>query len=75
MCLGTPCRVTALLDDGRAEASAGGRDLQVSLLTLDHPVEVGDWVLVHAGFALARLTEEQVADALELRATTEKGWT
>jgi hydrogenase maturation factor len=46
------------------------RDLRVSLLTLDQPVRPGDWLLVHAGFALARLTEAQAVEALALRGPT-----
>jgi hydrogenase expression/formation protein HypC len=30
------------------------------------PVEEGDWVLVHVGFALARIDEEQARETLEL---------
>jgi hydrogenase expression/formation protein HypC len=75
MCLGLTCQVAAVTGDGRALVDHGGRLTAVSLLTLDEPVHPGEWLLVHAGFALARLSEEQVADARELRATTEKGWT
>jgi hydrogenase expression/formation protein HypC len=75
MCLGLTCQVVAVTGDGRALVHHGGRLTAVSLLTLDEPVRPGEWLLVHAGFALARLSEEQVADARELRATTEKGWT
>lgn len=69
MCLGLPCQVDAVTGDGVAAVRSGGRALEVSLLTLGEPVQPGDWVLVHAGFALRRLTEEQVADALAIRAT------
>jgi hydrogenase maturation factor len=46
---------------------AGDRELRASLLTVEDPVEVGDWLLVHAGFALARLTEAQAGEALAIR--------
>ena len=73
MCLGLTCQVVELLGDGTALVRAGERELQVSLLTLDEPVGRGSWVLVHAGFALARLTEDQVTDARQVRATTVEG--
>lgn len=67
MCLGLTCRVEAVPDPDWAVVSAGVRTLRVSLLTLEEPVQPGDWVLAHAGFALARLTEEQALEALALR--------
>lgn len=75
MCLGLTCRVVAVLDGGLALVHSGERELQVSLLTLDEPVARGDWVLVHAGFALARLSEEQVMDAATVRAATREDTT
>jgi hydrogenase expression/formation protein HypC len=41
----------------------------VSVALVDEPaapVEAGDWVLVHVGFALARIDEEQAQETLEL---------
>jgi hydrogenase expression/formation protein HypC len=68
MCLGLVCRVTHLPERGTAQVrTRDGRDLRVSLLTLDDPVAIGDWLLVHAGFALAGLTDEQVTEALAVR--------
>ena len=67
MCLGMVARTTALLDGDVALVQADGRELRASLLTVDGPVEVGDWLLVHAGFALSRLTETQAREALAIR--------
>jgi hydrogenase expression/formation protein HypC len=67
MCLGTVCRTTALLDGDAVLVQAGDRELRASLLTVEDPVRVGDWLLVHAGFALARLTETQAREALAIR--------
>ena len=44
------------------------RDLPVSLLALDGPVEAGDWLLVHCGLALARLSDGDARAALAIRA-------
>ena len=72
MCLGLTCRVETVPDRDWAVVSAGERTMRVSLLTLDEPVEPGDWVLAHAGFALARLTEDQALEALALREPVRK---
>ena len=67
MCLGAPCQIVSRSDDGLVIARDGDRQMQVSLLTLEASVEVGDWVLVHCGLALAQLTEPEALDALSLR--------
>jgi hydrogenase assembly chaperone HypC/HupF len=69
MCLGEVAEVIAVTAAGSAVVSAGGRARTISLITLEHPVSAGDWVVVHSGFALSHLTSEQAHDALELRAT------
>ncbi len=66
MCLGELLRVTAV-DEHGLWAAADGRPVRVSAVTLDGPVQVGEWLLVHSGFALARLDPAEAADARRLR--------
>jgi len=70
MCLGLVCELVELRPDGRAIVRHEGRSAGVSLLTLGDPVAPGDWLLVHSGFALARVT---LAEALQARAVRETG--
>jgi hydrogenase expression/formation protein HypC len=70
MCLGEVVQVVEVAADGGVLARAGTRTITVSLLTLDVPVAVGDWVLAHSGFALARLSPEEALDARTLREFT-----
>jgi len=70
MCLGLVCQTVEVLDGEVALVRAGDRELEASLLTLDGPVFAGDWLMVHAGFALGRLTEQQAAEALAIREPT-----
>jgi hydrogenase assembly chaperone HypC/HupF len=67
MCLGTVCQVLSAPSAGQVLARGDGRVATVSLLTLTEPVATGDWLLVHCGLALARLTEAEAYDALRLR--------
>ena len=69
MCLG---ELAEVIDVGTENAmvSGGGRTRTVSLLTLTDPVTPGDWVVIHSGFALARLTAEEASEAIALRATS-----
>jgi hydrogenase expression/formation protein HypC len=54
MCLAIPARVEALLDDDLATVDLGGVRKQVSLALVDD-VAVGDYVIVHVGYALNRI--------------------
>jgi hydrogenase expression/formation protein HypC len=69
MCLG---ELAEVIEVGAQSAmvSGDGRTRAVSLLTLTDPVAPGDWVVVHSGFALARLTAEQAREANALRTTS-----
>jgi hydrogenase maturation factor len=70
MCLGDLAQVTDLVDERTVRALVGDRIVTVSLLTLDGPVAAGDWLQVHSGFALARLTDEERLEADRIRNTT-----
>jgi len=66
MCLGELAEVIEV-GTGTAVVCGGARTRTVSLLTLTEPLNSGDWVVIHSGFALARLTAEQANDATALR--------
>lgn len=70
MCLGELGRVL-VVSAGSADVQVGERVRTVSLLTLDDPVASGDWVQIHSGFALARLTAEEAAEAEQIRSLTD----
>jgi hydrogenase expression/formation protein HypC len=66
MCLGVPGRISAV-EDGimrMGTVDFDGSSLEVCLAYVPE-AEVGDYVLVHAGFALAQLDEDQAAKTLE----------
>jgi len=73
MCLGEIGRVLSHTDGATAEVSVGPRRLRVSLLTLDGPVAVGEWLLVHSGFALKRLDPSTAEEAERIRSTGQEG--
>lgn len=68
MCLGVPGRVVELQaghpDVARVDVSGVQRAINVALLA-DEPLDVGDWVLIHVGFAMSRIDEQEAARALE----------
>jgi hydrogenase maturation factor len=70
MCLGLVCELVELRPDGTALVRHEDRTVAVSLLTLGDEAGPGDWLLVHSGFALARLTR---GDALHARTVRGRG--
>ena len=65
MCLALPARVEELLDAENAIVNLGGVRRNISL-ALVHAIAVGDYVIVHVGFALQKLDEEEAARTLAL---------
>ncbi len=61
MCLAIPARVTEVLGDARdlVKVDVAGARRSVNILLLDDDVAAGDWVLVHVGFAMAKIDEAE----------------
>ena len=73
MCLGIPGCIVSIdnADDLVATVDVSGvrRQINISCVVDDaHPVDscVGDWVLVHVGFAMSRINEAEAAETLRL---------
>ena len=68
MCLAVPARITECLPDGMARAQVGESPtyLDLSTLLLPEPVEKGDYVIVHAGFALRKLDPTEAEESLKI---------
>jgi hydrogenase expression/formation protein HypC len=73
MCLGIPGRIIEIVDVAKmlATADVSGVRRQVNIACIvdeEHPVEscVGDWVLIHVGFAMSRIDEAEAAETLRI---------
>ncbi len=72
MCLGIPGQIVAITDAQRKLASVdvGGvkREINIACVLAERPIEacIGDWVLVHVGFAMSRINAEEAAKTLKL---------
>ena len=64
MCLALPVRVIELRDDDRGVVDLGGVRKEVSLALVDG-VAVGDYVILHVGYALTRLDPDEAQKTLE----------
>ena len=65
MCLAIPAKVTATADDGLATVNILGVTREISL-DLTPAAQVGDYVLVHAGFAIEIIDEATAQETIEL---------
>lgn len=71
MCLGIPGLIVSIHDPAqlRAKVEVEGvrREVSLALIGLDQPdgAHVGDWVLVHVGFAMAKIGEEEARETLD----------
>ena len=66
MCLGIPMEVQ-VVDGFLARCCAKGIEREVSLFLMqDEPVAAGDFVLVHVGYAIQKMTPQQARSAWEL---------
>ena len=65
MCLAIPMEITELKDGGMATVSASGATRDIAL-DLTPNAKVGDFVLVHAGFAIEVVSTEYAAETLSL---------
>jgi hydrogenase expression/formation protein HypC len=68
MCLGIPGEVIEILRDqpdlAMVDVSGVKRAINIGLLTDDPPVP-GDWILIHVGFALSKIDEQEAKAAMD----------
>jgi hydrogenase expression/formation protein HypC len=71
MCLAIPGRIVEFADEERhfavVDVSGVRRRVNVDLLR-DDPLGTGDWVLIHVGFAMSKISGEHAAEQLRLLA-------
>ena len=65
MCLAIPSKVIEL-NDMVATVDVGGARREANLILMPEDVELGDYVLVHAGFAIQKVDEEAAKEAIKL---------
>ena len=70
MCLGIPGRIVAITDEARqmamAEISGVRREVNVACIAgNDLQALVGQWALIHVGFAMSLIDEDEAAKTLE----------
>jgi hydrogenase expression/formation protein HypC len=64
MCLAIPSKIVKI-ENNVATIDVDGVQREASLLLVENP-EVGDYVIVHAGFAINKINEEHALESLKL---------
>ena len=69
MCLAIPGKIVSLVPDephlGVVEVTGVRRRVDLGLLVEDMP-KIGDWVLIHVGFAMSRISEQDATEQMQL---------
>ena len=65
MCLGVPMKIVSK-DGDNIIAEVDGVQKEASVMLLGEEVTIGDYVIVHAGFAISRLDEEYAEETIRL---------
>ncbi|MCG3225463.1 MAG: HypC/HybG/HupF family hydrogenase formation chaperone [Candidatus Heimdallarchaeota archaeon] len=66
MCLAIPGLVTELLEGTRVMVDITGVRREADTSLLEEPLDVGDYVLVHTGFIIAKLDPKQAKEDLKM---------
>ncbi len=65
MCLAIPAKVVEIDESNQGKIDYLGTKVKSNFALLED-VEVGDWVIVHAGYAISKLNEEEAQETLSL---------
>ncbi len=64
MCLSIPAKIISI-DGEKARVSLGGAEINAALHLLDD-VKVGDYILLHSGFAIQKIDEKEAMETIQL---------
>lgn len=68
MCLGIPGKIVDIVDDAnsiaKVEVSGVKRNVSVALVRSEG-IEPGDWVLIHVGFAMSKIDENEARETMK----------
>ncbi len=65
MCLGIPAKVVELDESKVGKVDYLGTKVKTNLSLIEN-IKLGDWVIVHAGFAISKLEEEEAQKTLAM---------
>ena len=66
MCLSIPSKIVEILPNNYAIVDTMGVKRKVSLDLMPEPVEIGDYVLIHVGYAMTKMSEEDALESIKV---------
>ena len=66
MCLSIPSKIVVIDENNMATVDTMGIKRQVSLDLMPDEVDIGDYILIHVGFAMSKIDEAEALQSLEL---------
>jgi len=66
MCLSIPSKIVEILEDNFAIVDTMGVKRKVSLDLMPEEVSIGDYVLIHVGYAITKLNEEDALESIKV---------
>ncbi len=66
MCLAIPSRVVEIKDDNIAVVDTMGSKRLVSTMLLEEQAKIGDYLLIHVGYAMQKIDEDEAIESLNL---------
>lgn len=66
MCLAIPSQIKEILEDGFAVVETWGVRKVVSLHLLQEEIKEGDFVLIHVGYAIGKISQEDALESLKI---------
>ncbi len=67
MCLAIPAQVKKFIDDNLVIADFGkGISREVSVALMPEKITVGDWILIHTGYAVSKMEPEEAKETLAM---------
>lgn len=65
MCLAVPMRISEIKDNNIAVVESDGAKTRISIALIENPT-VGDFVIIHAGYAIERIDQQEADKRIEL---------
>ena len=66
MCLSIPSKIVEILEDNYAVVDTMGVKRKISLDLMPEPVDIGDYVLIHVGYAMTKMSEEDALESIKV---------
>ena len=66
MCLAIPSKVIEIKDEGTVIVDTMGSKRLVSTMLLEEPAVIGDYLLIHVGYAMQKIDEKEAMESLNL---------